>query len=124
MSADLLVPDVEVPVLDQSRLLEEFGDSPEILNELRDLFLQSLPPLLADIKAAHCAGNRASLARSAHSLKGAGSTYGALRVFEVCRQLESQAKQDQLAEVGPTIELLEVELDKLTEAVASLASSA
>jgi HPt (histidine-containing phosphotransfer) domain-containing protein len=104
-------------------LLDEFGDSPEILAELRDLFIQHLPPLLDEIKAAYEIADSEKLARSAHSLKGASSTYGAERVYHVCRELEVMAKQGQFAAAEETIELLEEELAKLTEAISRLSSS-
>jgi two-component system sensor histidine kinase/response regulator len=118
LPAHQLVIDDGVPVLDRQRLLAEFGDDPEVLAELKDLFLTHLPELFAQIRSAIQAGDGASLARSAHSLKGAASTYGAHRVHEVCRQLEQLGKQGDLAAAGGGVDLLAREIARVTEAIA------
>jgi HPt (histidine-containing phosphotransfer) domain-containing protein len=110
----------DVPVLDQSRLLTEFGDDPEILGELRDLFLAHLPPLLEEIRSAYAAGDAAVLGKTAHSLKGAGATYGAERLALVCKHLEMMGKGGRLEGADSVIVQLEAELDQLTTAIAKL----
>ena len=40
MLKDLALPTPDLPVIDESRLLAEFGGDREILAELRDLFLE------------------------------------------------------------------------------------
>lgn len=105
------LPDATAPILDQSRLLEEFGADPEILAELRNLFLEHAPPLLGQMREAWRAGDAEALARAAHSLKGASSTYGALRMSEVCRSLELAARQGRLEGLEEGLERLERELD-------------
>ena len=39
MSKELNLPGADMPVIDESRLMDEFGGDEEILRELRDLFL-------------------------------------------------------------------------------------
>ena len=107
-------------VLDESRLLAEFGDDPEILEELRDLFLQHIPPLLEDIKKALQAGEAARVAQAAHSLKGASSTYGAQRLAQVGLAIEKLAREDQLAAAQDVIEILQEELAKVTSEIGSV----
>ncbi len=69
MSKDLALPGPEVPVIDETRLLEEFGGDQEILNELRDLFLEHVPPLFSEIEDAAKSSDVESLATNIHSLK-------------------------------------------------------
>ncbi len=107
------IPSSEVPVLDESRLLEAFGDDPEILVELRDLYVQHCPPLLEEIRVAFESGDGQAVASKAHSLKGASATYGALRVFETCRVIEMLAKAGNLAATGEHIERLATELTEV-----------
>jgi len=116
--------EIELPVLDESRLLEEFGDDPAILGELRDLFLQHIPPLLDEIKEAHRAGDGEAIAKAAHSLKGASSTYGAQRVAAVCKSVETKAKKGQLDEAQQSIDLLETELGMVLARIAELMGEA
>ena len=67
----MTLPGPDVPVIDETRLINEFGGDQEILDELRDLFLEHAPPLFAAINQAIASGDTESLARDAHSFKGA-----------------------------------------------------
>lgn len=121
--SSLLPSDSPLPVLDQSRLLEEFGDCPEILGELRDLFLGHAPPLLRQMREAWERRDCEALARAAHSLKGASSTYGALRMSEVCRALEAEAREGRLEIMAEGLQLLDAELEQVTATFGNLAQA-
>jgi HPt (histidine-containing phosphotransfer) domain-containing protein len=112
--------DKETPVLDQSRLLEQFGGEPEIMAELRDLFLEDFPQQLAAIKEGIAGGDAAQVARAAHSLKGASGTFGAERVYLVTKALEEMARADDLAGVEFGLALLQEELDQVCAAIGNL----
>ncbi len=99
MSKELNLPGPEMPVIDESRLMAEFGGDEEILRELRDLFLDHAPPLYRAMKEAIANGDCEKVAREAHSFKGACATYGAPRLAMVCREFEMLAKEEDL----PTI---------------------
>ncbi len=90
------LPGPEVPVVESERLLAEFGGNQEILDELRDLFLEHAPPMYESILAAINSCNAEILASDAHSFKGACATYGAPRLSQVCRILELSAKAGDL----------------------------
>jgi HPt (histidine-containing phosphotransfer) domain-containing protein len=115
LPSQLLDPKTALPVLDESRLLDEFGDDPEILAELRDIFLEHIPPLLDKIRDAWRSGKAEAVAGAAHSLKGACSTYGALRLAEISRGLEEKARQGELPLSVDIISLLEEELAQVIE---------
>jgi HPt (histidine-containing phosphotransfer) domain-containing protein len=110
MSASIQAPDATVPVLDRSRLLDEFGDDPAVLAELLAVFLEHIPPLLDAICGALQEGDCPAVARHAHSLKGASSTYGALRLAHVAGALEALARQGRPADAAGATQLLEREL--------------
>jgi HPt (histidine-containing phosphotransfer) domain-containing protein len=113
-------PETQVPILDESRLLEEFGRDPQVLAELRDLFLEHLPPLLDEIKEALQAADPEVVARNAHSLKGASNTYGALRLAQVGKALELEARKGSLADAGELVQCLEIELAKVFQQIRKL----
>lgn len=112
--------DQDVPVLDQSRLLEQFGGEPEIMAELRDLFLDDFPQQLSSMKEGIAAGDAVQVARAAHSLKGASGTFGAERVYLVTRALEELARADDLAGVELGLGLLQEELDRVCTEISVL----
>lgn len=96
MIKELALPGPEVPVIDESRLLSEFGGDREILAELRDLFLSQAPPLYSSILEALDSGSVADVVKDAHSLKGACATYGAPRLTMVCKEIELSGKAGDL----------------------------
>ena len=123
MSKDLALPGPDVPVIDETRLLEEFGGDQEILNELRDLFLEHVPPLFADIEEAANSGDSESLATNIHSLKGACSTYGAPRLAMVCKQVELLARNGEIGSVKANFEILRKEYEQVYEQIKGVGTS-
>lgn len=119
MTENLELP-ADLPALDGSRLEKEFGDSPEILAELRDLFLEHIPPLVAEIERAVAAGDSAALARHAHSLKGACSTYGAPRLTAVGRALEEAGKNGALGDAAGLLPQLARETELVGDELAAI----
>ena len=120
MSKELNLPGPEMPVIDESRLMSEFGGDEEILKELRDLFLDHAPPLYKAIKEAISLGDCEKVAREAHSFKGACSTYGAPRLAMVCKEFEMLAKEEDLPTVRENISHLEMEYHAVFEAIGSV----
>ena len=120
MLKDLVLPSPDTPVIDESRLLAEFGGDPEILAELRDLFLAHVPPLYDELEAAWNAGNAPELATHAHTLKGACATYGAPRMSQVCKEIELLARQGDLESAEAYRDYLVKEYAALSEAITSV----
>ena len=120
---DLTLPADELPVIDESRLLAEFGGNREILAELRDLFLEHAPPLYETISKAAVEGDLDVIAADGHSLKGACATYGAPRLAMVCREFEMLAKEEDLPTVRANIAHLEMEYHAVFEAIGTIGVS-
>jgi HPt (histidine-containing phosphotransfer) domain-containing protein len=116
----MTLPGADVPVIDETRLMNEFGNDPEILAELRDLFLEHAPPLFTAMSEAISNGDCESLVRDAHSFKGACATYGAARLAMVCREFEMAAKQNDLARIRANRNHLDREYHAVFEAVGSI----
>jgi len=120
VSKELNLPGPEMPVIDESRLMAEFGGDEEILRELRDLFLDHAPPLYKAIKEAIANGDCEKVAREAHSFKGACATYGAPRLAIVCREFEMLAKGKDLPMIRANITHLEMEYHAVFEAIGTI----
>ena len=120
MTPDTISPGTDVPVLDETRLLNQFGDEPEIIAELRDLFLEDFPRQLAHIREGLAENDVQRVARAAHSLKGASGTFGADRVYQVSLSLEHLARDGRLDEVAMGYDLLSEELDKVVALIREL----
>lgn len=121
MIKDLALPGPEMPVIDESRLLSEFGGDREILAELRDLFLAQAPPLYTAILEALDKGDIAVLVKDGHSLKGACATYGAPRMTMVCKGIELAGKAGDLETARAWRAAFEQEFAALSEGITRIA---
>jgi HPt (histidine-containing phosphotransfer) domain-containing protein len=109
-----------MPIIDENRLMSEFGGDEEILAELRDLFLDHAPPLYEAMVAAVDAGDSDSLVKDAHSFKGACATYGAPRLAHVCKMFEAWAKENDLDTIRANRHHLDNEYRAVFEAIGSI----
>jgi len=116
----MTLPGPDVPIIDENRLMNEFGGDQEILQELRELFLEHAPPLYQAMTQAVASGDCESLVRDAHSFKGACATYGAARLAMVCREFEMAAKADDMESCRANLENLDREYKAVFDAVGSL----
>jgi CheY-like chemotaxis protein len=76
-------------LIDSARVRTFLTDYPDIVGQLLDLFLQSTPPLLAELRTAIDGGDGEELRRAAHKLKGSCQNIGATFMVTLCRALES-----------------------------------
>lgn len=120
MSSEFALPSPDVPVIDESRLMAEFGGDQEILAELRDLFMEHVPPLFQDIEDAVNCGDAEEIAKNTHSLKGACATYGAPRLAAVCKSAELAARGGDVQVVKDHFEKIRTEYEQVCEAIGSV----
>lgn len=73
-----------------SALIEMIGeDAPEVVVDLLDTFLDESVTLVTTVVDAHAAGDQASMLRPVHSLKSSSASVGAIRLSQLCADLES-----------------------------------
>jgi HPt (histidine-containing phosphotransfer) domain-containing protein len=73
-------------LIDAARMRTFRNDYPDIVDQLLELFLQSTPPLLEELRAADDPEVRR---RAAHKLKGSCQNIGATFMATLCRSLET-----------------------------------
>ena len=76
-------------MIDAARVRTFRTEYPDIVDQLLDLFLQSTPPLLAELRAAVDGGDSEALRRAAHKLKGSCQNIGATVMAALCHALET-----------------------------------
>ena len=81
-------PAVEA-LIDDARMRTFRDDYPDIVDQLLDLFLDSTPPLLDELREAVGAGDDDALRRTAHKLKGSCQNIGATFMATLCRSIET-----------------------------------
>ena len=105
-------------------LLDRFGGNTMLLRRLVRVFLDDCPRMVSRIKKAVAAQDPQSLARAAHGFKGAVSNFGATEVLEMARQLETKARQRDLAAARQTSQQLEAAIPMLVETLRGVSSRA
>ena len=91
-----------------------------LLQEIADLFLESCPGLLAEIREAVTGGENHELARAAHTLKGMVGNFGAEGAVEVALRLETMGREGDMAGAEGAYTELEVEVEHLKKALTRL----
>jgi len=88
------------------RVLEAHA-GPRALAEVIDVFLQTIPRRLDDLRQAHGRGDVDSIRALAHSLKGASAQIGARGMADICVQIESLVRGGDTAGLGDLLTSLE-----------------
>ena len=108
------------PVLDREMALSRVGGDAELLKEIAVLFLGEYPKILDELHAAAVRGDAAGLERTAHSLKGSVSNFGASPVVDAARKLEAMGRARQIEQAAPLIGALEAALAALAQELQAL----
>jgi HPt (histidine-containing phosphotransfer) domain-containing protein len=111
------------PVIDPSvfdSLKETVG--PDFVPELVDAFLEEAPALIAQLRPALAAGDTETFRRAAHSIKSNAAAFGAARLFEQAKDLESLARENRLGDTGNRIGGLEDAFARAAEALKELSA--
>jgi HPt (histidine-containing phosphotransfer) domain-containing protein len=110
-------------IIDRSAIItlsDSVGE--EFVGELIDTFVDEAPGLFQNMRQAQLAGDADRFRRAAHSLKSNASTFGAIRLAELAKELESMARANDL-NTGNRLEALEEEYRKAVAALQSLNES-
>ena len=114
-------PPNEFGILNLAVALERVGGDNELLEEVAQLFLDSVPELLTEIREAVVSRNAKALERAAHTLKGSVSNFAAEAAFQAALRLEKMGRTGELAGVDQAFATLEAEMERLQPAIAALA---
>jgi CheY-like chemotaxis protein/HPt (histidine-containing phosphotransfer) domain-containing protein len=99
-------------------LLARFGGDAELLKELADLFLQSCPKMLEDIRVALQKRDAKALEIAAHSLKGSVGNFFSEGARETAQQLESLGRSGEIAGAEELVHLLEEQVGEFNRVLA------
>jgi PAS domain S-box-containing protein len=88
------------------RVLEAHA-GPRALAEVIDVFLQTIPRRLDDLRQAHTRGDAESIRAVTHSLKGAAAQIGARGMADICVQIEALVRGGDVSALGDLLTALE-----------------
>ncbi|MGA2434045.1 MAG: Hpt domain-containing protein [Bryobacteraceae bacterium] len=108
-------------VLDREALLDRLGGDVDFLNEIAGLFMDDCPKLMDEIRNAVTEHDATALERSAHTLKGSVSNFGAERARLAALDLETMGRSHTLSNAEDAYKKLESEIDRFQQALGALA---
>jgi HPt (histidine-containing phosphotransfer) domain-containing protein len=115
---------VTAPVLDPVALRRLTDLDPTGANHLLERVLQAFQTSVARLRpqadAARLNGDRAALRLVAHTLKSSSASIGAMRLSQLCGQIEAVIRQDSGEDLVPYHDALNAALDEALSAIASL----
>jgi CheY-like chemotaxis protein/HPt (histidine-containing phosphotransfer) domain-containing protein len=110
----------EAEVFDKDEALQRVGGDVDLLRELVEVFLESCPGQLRELREAAAAGDPERMRRTAHAIKGAVSNFGARLAVEAAQRLETMDR-DGVASAAQTCAALEDRLARLQLTLAAFA---
>jgi HPt (histidine-containing phosphotransfer) domain-containing protein len=114
---ELIVALDALPVMDTTVIAPlydpELGGDAAFLAEVVDAFREDTPLRLVALREANARRDIDRLVRAAHSLKGSSGNFGASRLQSLCVEIEQRGRDGKLEGLGPLIERIEVEYERL-----------
>jgi signal transduction histidine kinase/DNA-binding response OmpR family regulator/HPt (histidine-containing phosphotransfer) domain-containing protein len=95
-------------VLGKMRLLERDGAA-GLVARLIELYLQGTPALVERMRQAIAAADDETLRAAAHSLKSSSANVGAMKMHDLCRELESWTRQRRVTDAAGQVAAIEQE---------------
>jgi len=80
--------DRQSQLVDQNGTLRRLGGDQQLFNEFITIFIEDSPTLLEELRSGLSSQNAASVEKSAHSLKGLMSNFGAKECVELALKIE------------------------------------
>jgi len=109
-------PPLDPEIIDRlERLGESIGE--DLLGQLIVLFLADADAHLTELRHAVAVNAAGGVVRSAHSLSGASANLGAANLALLCTGLETAGELGDLATGGRLLKAMEVELERVREAL-------
>lgn len=109
---------LDTAALECLRGLDPRGES-GLVERVLDAFDESLSRFAAQLRDARHAGDAALVRHVAHTLKSSSASVGALRLAQLCVEVESLVRADRMAEGARLLDALEAELQRVRHALAA-----
>ncbi len=114
----------EANLFDGDELLGRVGGDRELLQMLVDLFFESVPAQLVELRAAIRAGNADQVNRLAHTVKGAVGNFASPSAIEAAQRLEIMGKEGRLEDAEDVFAELEMTIGRLKQALCAFVAIA
>jgi CheY-like chemotaxis protein/HPt (histidine-containing phosphotransfer) domain-containing protein len=95
--------------LNMVRSLKSGG--PDLARRVVGLFLETTPGIMARLRLAAISGDALEISRAAHSLRGSSRELGAVRLAQLCEEIERLARDGKLSDPASIVAELEREYE-------------
>lgn len=99
---------LDTTALDAIRALDETGAA-GLLRQIVQLYFQTTPRLIGELRQAQAAGSLEEVRNAAHSLKSSSANLGATRLAQMCKSVEHAARAGALHDALPDADAIERE---------------
>jgi len=106
--------------IDQQRIRDAALDDEEFMVELIDLFLHDMPAQMDWLRAGTGKCDRDEVKKAAHRIRGAAANMGALRLSELCADLEKAVREEEPQPLGDLLQVIEEEWERVHAALGNL----
>ena len=93
------------------------GDTQDLLQQIVQLYIDSAPGLLQQLKCGFASDDLAAIRNAAHSLKSSSANLGAIKLSKMCSQLEAAARTGTIGPDTPSAEAIETEYEGVKSAL-------
>jgi len=109
-------PAIDPSVLDALSQLQQSG-SPDLVNRVVQAYLESSRELVTKLRSAIDSADADSVTASAHTLKSSSANVGALKLADLCKTLETAARQGDLSAAPQLRQKIQQEYQQVIEAL-------
>jgi len=110
--AETFLEAVDMAVLAGYETLQLDGE-PDLIVELIDLYLDDAPRRVAALRESVARRDLPGVKREVHSLKGSSGNLGALRVAQICQELEFTEPGETWQSIKGSVSCLDLELERV-----------
>jgi len=100
-------------VFNYSASIARLDDDLELFRDMVQFYVEDTPGLLESLYAGLRSGDAAGVERAAHTIKGMSATFDGKRAMAAAVEVEFRAKDGQLADLEPVIDVLDHEVRRL-----------
>ncbi|MBA2269066.1 MAG: PAS domain S-box protein [Chthoniobacterales bacterium] len=113
---------IDQSMLERLRDLQEEGE-PDLLAELVEMFLPDASARLKTLRGAVKRGDERFVERAAHTLKGSALNMGAVRMSEICAELEEVGRSGDLVRALQLLDQLDAEFSRVSRELSKVTTN-
>lgn len=87
-------------------------DEPDFVKNILLIYISSTEENITLLETSFANNNNAEMTRAAHTIKSSSANIGAMELMDICKEIESDCRINQLQNIDKQIEIVKVEFDR------------